>query len=264
MKILNLIKKILMLSVFLSIYANAFQSHNPYVKYISKNNDKILKLNYVYKDYYDMNEKKPNLVVEELQSWMFHKKHYSRKGMFFKPDYNLPRWSRSYPNDYSRTVFDRGHNASNYDWSWNKKYQKETFRMSNISPQTPGLNRYLWKTIEGYSRYLAKINKHVYVYTGSFGNKGYIGKHHIVVPVYWYKLILVPATHKSYLFVCKNIKYPRKKYTYKDITNYLVSLKKFNSLNKDFNLKVEGKWEYQKTIVKNSVINKIKNFFKLF
>ena len=239
----------------------AFYSTNPYVNYQLKDNHEIKKLDYVYIDYYDMNEKKPDMVVEELTRWMMKKKHFSRKGLHFYPDYNLPRWARSYPNNYSRTGYDRGHNAANYDWAWKRKYQRETFKMSNISPQTPTLNRYLWKTIEGFSRYLAMKNEKVFVYTGSFGKKGYI-KNKVVIPEYWYKLILVPKTHDAYLFLCRNKKYPKKRYGYKDIQKYLVSLKTFNNLNTDFNLKLKGKWNFKKEINKENILTKLKSKFE--
>ena len=261
MKISNSLLKYITTFVLAVQTAFAFYSTNPYVNYQSKDNHTIKKLNYVYIDYYDMKEKKPDMVVEELTKWMMTEKHYSRKKLHFYPDYNLPRWTRSYPRDYSRSGFDRGHNAPNYDWAWKRKYQKETFKMSNIAPQTPTLNRYLWKSIEGFSRYLAVKKDKIFIYTGSFGNKGHI-KNNIIVPEYWYKLILVPKTHEAYLFLCRNKKYPRKRYGYKDIQKYLISLKTFNNLNTDFNLKLKDKWKFKTNIEKSNILTKIKNKFE--
>ena len=134
--------------------------------------------------------------------------------------------------------------------------------MNNIAPQTPSLNRKLWAAIEGFARYLTKTEGTTYIYTGSFGFKGYI-KNKVVVPKYWYKLILVPKTKKAYLFVCENKKYPYKTYSYKDIQKYLVSLSKFNKINKDFNLKLKGNWNFQKTIYKKNFFNKFNINFKI-
>jgi len=241
---MNFIKKI---SLFIPVLGMAFSSNNPYITYKSLDSHRIIKLNYVFQDYYDCYEKKPDMVVEELTEEMLMKHKYSRKGLEFRPDYNLPKYCRSYPSNYSRTGFDRGHNAPNYDWAWNRKYQKETFLMSNITPQTPSLNRYLWKTIEGFSRYVTKKFGKAYIYTGSFGFKGYI-KNNVVVPKYWYKIILIPKTKDAFIFVCENKKYPRKHYGYKDIQNYLYTFNEFKNLNKDFKLDIKGKWYFNKAI----------------
>ena len=157
------ILKALIKSLFIPVLASAFISNNPYVKYQDIDGHNIKKLNYAFGIYYDCNEKKPDMVYEELLGINLSKKKYSRKNRHFKPDYNLPRYCRSYPSNYSRTGYDRGHNAANYNWAWNLKYQKQTFLMSNISPQTPSLNRYLWKSIEGFSRYVAKKYDKAYV-----------------------------------------------------------------------------------------------------
>jgi len=262
--------KILLSLIFIANLLLAFQSHNPYVKYISLDNHKIGILNYAFQINYDCIEKKPDMVVEELYKWMMFKKHYKREHISFRPDYNIlsvcgSKKSMSFPNDLTRTGQDRGHNAANYNWAWNRKYQLQTFKMSNITPQSPTLNRYLWKYIEGFSRYLSVKEEHIYVYTGSFGKKGYV-KNKVVIPEYWYKLILVPQTHEAYLFLVKNEKYPKKKYTYNEIQKYLTDLATFNKLNKDFNLKLKGNWKFKQIIVKKKtnlkdrIFNLLKNF----
>ena len=76
------------------------------------------------------------------------KKKISRKGLRFRPDYNLPTKCRSYSKDYSRTGYDRGHLASNASFDYNRAIQKQTFLMSNIAPQKPKLNRRFWAKVE--------------------------------------------------------------------------------------------------------------------
>lgn len=242
----------------------AYQSTNPYVKYISKDNHKMIELKYAFLDYYDCNEKKPDMVVETLEKWMLKKKHYSRKNLHFKTDYNLPLKCRAYPKDMGKKFgVDHGHNAPNYDWAWNRKYQKQTFLMSNITAQVSSFNRYLWKYIEGFARYLSSKYEKIFIYTGSFGFKNY-AKNKVVIPKYFYKLILVPKTKEAYLFLCENKKYKRKRYSYSEIQKYLVSLEDFNRLNKDFNLELEGNWNFKTEIKKESLLRKsVKTFFKL-
>lgn len=51
---------------------------------------------------------------------------------------------------YARSGYDRGHMAPNHAIAsrFGEKMQKSTFLMSNISPQTPSLNRGVWREIE--------------------------------------------------------------------------------------------------------------------
>ena len=252
----NLLSKILLISILSFTFSFAYQSTNPYVQYIPKDNHKIIKLKYAFIDYYDCNEKKPDFIVETLEKWMMLKKHYSRKGIPFRPDYNLPKQCRAYPKDMGKKFgVDHGHNAPNYDWSWNKKYQKQTFLMSNITAQVSSFNRYLWKDIEGFTRYLTMKYNKTYIYTGSFGFKSYV-KNKVIMPKYFYKLILVPETKDAYLFVCENKKYKRKKYTYTEIQKYLIDLKTFNKMCKDFNLELKEKWNFKMEIKKQSFLKK--------
>lgn len=51
---------------------------------------------------------------------------------------------------YSGTGYDRGHMAPNYAIAvcYGQQAQEETFKMSNIIPQTPKLNRQVWERLE--------------------------------------------------------------------------------------------------------------------
>jgi len=131
------------------------------------------------------------------------KKKISRKGLRFRPDYNLPAKCRSYSKDYSRTGYDRGHLASNASFDYNRKIQKETFLMSNIAPQKPNLNRRYWAKVEKFTRYLAVKYKQVEIVTGVCGNKGHI-KNKVGVPAWWYKIIYIPKLNKTVAFLAPN------------------------------------------------------------
>jgi endonuclease G len=52
--------------------------------------------------------------------------------------------------DYSNSGYDRGHMAPNYAIAtrYGHEAQRETFLMSNISPQAPDLNRIWWRVLE--------------------------------------------------------------------------------------------------------------------
>lgn len=54
------------------------------------------------------------------------------------------------PGAYERTGYDRGHMAPNHaiETRYGESLQKLTFRMTNIAPQTPALNRGVWRDVE--------------------------------------------------------------------------------------------------------------------
>ena len=54
------------------------------------------------------------------------------------------------PNDFTRSGYDRGHMVPNYAIAtrYGSDEQKKTFLMSNIVPQTPALNRGVWRDVE--------------------------------------------------------------------------------------------------------------------
>ena len=54
------------------------------------------------------------------------------------------------PDAYTRSGYDRGHMVPNYAivTRYGQEAQKKTFRMSNIAPQSPALNRGVWRDIE--------------------------------------------------------------------------------------------------------------------
>lgn len=59
-------------------------------------------------------------------------------------------------NDYTRSGYDRGHMCPAADRSASQALMRETFVMSNICPQTPALNRILWKELEDRCRTWAR------------------------------------------------------------------------------------------------------------
>ena len=140
---------------------------------------------------YSCKWKTPKMIVYKVNGNLIDKYNLSRKHLRFRPDYELPIRCRSYPRDYSRTGFDRGHNAPNAVFDYNRAIQKETFLMSNIAPQKPQLNRRLWAKIERFVRIQARKYGKVRVITGVCGSLGHI-KNNVNIPAYWYKIIFRP------------------------------------------------------------------------
>lgn len=83
--------------------------------------------------------------------------HVPREEKFFGLTQNRPNFSRdnsarlSPPSSsYSGSSYDRGHMAPNFAIAtrFGADAQRQTFQMSNIAPQSPALNRGVWREIE--------------------------------------------------------------------------------------------------------------------
>lgn len=59
------------------------------------------------------------------------------------------------PSDYSKSGYDRSHMAPYGALNYDAQSAKETFSMINIMPQTPFINRGIWKHLETYEGKLA-------------------------------------------------------------------------------------------------------------
>jgi len=94
--------------------------------------------------------------------------------------------------DYLGSGYDRGHLAPAADMSWSSTTMAESFYYSNMSPQNPGFNRGIWKSLEELVRTWAIQNEAIYVVTGPVLTKGLptIGNDKVSVPKYYYKVIL--------------------------------------------------------------------------
>lgn len=110
----------------------------------------------------------------------------------FTKDHAVP--SAPSPNDYAKSGYDRGHMVPNYAivTRYGEDMQKQTFRMSNIAPQTPALNRGVWRDIEHRiaDLWTARYGE-IWVVVGciSRGDEA-IGQTGIDVPTAYYQVIL--------------------------------------------------------------------------
>ena len=178
---------------------------------------------------YSCSKKEPNAVAYILTRKMETAYRYGRKDLYFHPDWNLMRKCRSYPSDYTHSGYDRGHNAPNAAFAYNRSVQKQTFLMSNISPQAKWLNRKYWLKIERLARYLAVKYGKVEVVTGNCGSKGHL-RNNINIPAYWFKIIYIPHLKTlPLIFLAPNI---NKNMKSARIRKYEVSLKDFEKVCK--------------------------------
>ena len=186
-------KKLLLflIPLFLLAFTSKYTSHlNGYIQNLKC--DEVLHKK-AFDICYSCRKKEPNAVAYVITKEMIKAKSYSRNHLRFRPDYELPRKCRSYPNNYTHSGYDRGHNAPNAAFDYDRTIQKQTFLMSNISPQAKWLNRKYWAKVEKLTRYLAAKYGKVEVITGSCGSKGYL-KNGVNIPAYWYKLIYINNT----------------------------------------------------------------------
>ncbi len=123
----------------------------------------------------------------------------------FKSDYSVSTKSAT-PEDYYKSGYDKGHLAPAADFSYSKELMSESFYMSNMSPQTPGLNRGPWKFLEEYFRNLGEKYDKVYIITGPVlgsDNASYlyneIGKNKVKIPYLFYKCGLFVKDNEYYM-----------------------------------------------------------------
>ncbi len=99
------------------------------------------------------------------------------------------------PADYKKSGYDRGHLAPSADMRWSSGSMKDCFLMSNMSPQSPALNRRIWKNLEEKVRSWAVTYGFVVVVTGPLLEKpssyyNTIGANNVSVPEWFYKALL--------------------------------------------------------------------------
>ena len=112
----------------------------------------------------------------------------------FRPDDRLPKgWVRVTPSDYTGSGYDRGHISPNADRNSSPEGMASTFLMTNMTPQTPDLNRGPWEKLEAYLRTLVKRGSDVYIYAGVYGDKGKLKKKVTIPENNWKIAVVVPA-----------------------------------------------------------------------
>ncbi len=102
----------------------------------------------------------------------------------------------SFPDDYEKSGYDRGHMAAAADMGYSSRTMSESFYMSNMSPQFPEFNRGIWKDLEFLVRRWAAQYGELYVITGPVlrqnEHRHTIEGTGIVIPEMFFKVIYVP------------------------------------------------------------------------
>ena len=94
-------------------------------------------------------------------------------------------------SDYRKSGYDRGHLCPAADMHLNKQAMKESFYMSNMSPQKPEFNRGAWRELEELVRDWTLKEGKLYIVTGPVLEEGLdvIGDNEVAVPKYYYKVL---------------------------------------------------------------------------
>jgi len=133
-------------------------------------------------------------------------------------------------NDYTRSGYTRGHLAPAGDMAFSKEAMRESFFMSNMSPQLKEFNGGIWRELEENVRDWAFDNDALYIVSGPILQDGHIikqiGYNKVSVPDQFYKIILdlEDPQKKSIAFLMPNEK------SILPIKNYIVSIDEIEEL----------------------------------
>lgn len=115
----------------------------------------------------------------------------SRDGMSFKND--IDELECATANDYAGRGYDKGHLANAEDFASNCEKEELTFRYYNCLPQTPNLNRGIWKVKETLIRQWSQSQK-LYVICGGYFGSTKMGN--ATIPACCWKIVQSVATKK--------------------------------------------------------------------
>ena len=154
--------------------------------------------------YYSPLDKKPIYTVERLNGVKLLAPHPRRTNRFYE-EARLPYSDRALLSDYRDSGYDRGHNVPAGDMT-NPMGMAQSFSLSNMMPQARQNNQGIWaKNVEEPTRLYAKrATGDLYVFTGSTGKLGTIGRGSVTVPSHLYKLVYDPSKKKAWAYWVEN------------------------------------------------------------
>lgn len=134
-------------------------------------------------------------------------------------------------DEYRDTGYDRGHMAPNYAIAtrFGRAGQRETFRMSNICPQRPGLNRGLWRRLEQrVARDFAQRRGEVWVLCGPvFEPPDDALPSGVAIPDRFFKIVVDETDDALAVFA---VLVPQEVLGHERIARYLVSVDRIEAL----------------------------------
>lgn len=139
----------------------------------------------------------------------------------FAEDREIPVAYRATLSDYKGSGYDRGHQAPAGDMKSNKNTMKESFLLSNMTPQIGVLNQKAWRVLEDKVNKWAVSRKDVQVITGPIftGSEESIGQG-VAIPSAYYKIVMDPARLQAIAFIM-----PQEEVPISQIADYRVSVR---------------------------------------
>lgn len=165
----------------------------------SQNIDTVIDVGF-YKSYYSNTYRCPLCV-----SYTIYKGggDCDRSHYHFKND--VPNINSASLSDYSGNGYDQGHLCNAADFAFDCDKDEKTFRFYNCLPQTPNLNRGIWKKWETIIRKESQYDSLLVICGGIFSNKK-IGNE-LYVPDFCWKIVIDLNNNKldiaSYLQMIK-------------------------------------------------------------
>lgn len=154
--------------------------------------------------YYSPTDKKPIYTVEKLNGEDLQAPHPRRTNQFYE-EARLPAHERALLADYRGSGYDRGHNVPAGDMT-RERGMAQSFSLANMMPQARQNNQGIWaKRVEEPTRmYIKRAQGDVYVFTGSVGNAGSIGKSQVTIPSHLYKLVYDASKNLAWAYWVEN------------------------------------------------------------
>ena len=154
--------------------------------------------------YYSPADKKPIYTVEKLNGEQLQAPRPRRTNQFYE-EARLPINERALLADYRGSGYDRGHNVPAGDMT-HERGMAQSFSLANMMPQARQNNQGIWaKRVEEPTRmYIKRAQGDVYVFTGSTGHAGSIGKSKVTIPSHLYKLVYDPNKKLAWAYWVEN------------------------------------------------------------
>lgn len=140
----------------------------------------------------------------------------------FAADASVPAVERARPSDYLHSGYDMGHMSPDADFSYDADLERQSFLLTNMAPQLPGLNRQTWKYLEEEIRAWAWAGHPLWIATGPVYHAQKdrrIGADRVDVPTAFWKVIVDEKTDEYLAF-----EMPQKEDLGSDLTPFLTTL----------------------------------------
>jgi endonuclease G len=110
----------------------------------------------------------------------------------FRSDPRLTEAENAHCADYKYSGYDRGHAVPRSDMNRSQAVQANTFLLSNMAPQTPALNRGMWRWLEESTRSWAIKFGEIYITAGSvfIGQELRVASDRVAIPREFYKIVV--------------------------------------------------------------------------